>query len=93
MTVLRACRSADAQSVADRVRLAVLRLSAGRLDELGRYAQIANHDSTDILARVETPGYRQIEVRIRNGKVPTELQQRIIEEHRIQYESWFQKRG
>src|SRR5690349_18528861 len=93
MAVLQTCCPRDTRDAADRVRVAVLRLSAGRVDALRRCVEIANHDSTGLLARVETPGHLQIEVRIRNGKVPKELQQRFIEEDRIQYESWLQKSG
>lgn len=85
MTLLQTCRPGDPQEAADRVRVAVLKLSAGQLEVLRGYVKTANYDSAEILARAERPGYRQIEVRISNDRVPTELQQRIIEEDRIQY--------
>ena len=48
----------------------------------------AAYDPGGLLLRAESPGYRQIEVRIRNGRVPSELQERIVAEDRAQYEAW-----
>ena len=70
----------------DRVRLAVLKLAAGDIEQLGQHIEIAKRDYRDVLAAAEYPGYSKDMLRIPD--LPQEEQQRIIDADWGQYQEW-----
>ena len=89
MAILGGYGSDDGQPEPNRVRLAVLKLSAGKVDWLPLYLESAKHDYKDVLARAEQPGCREKAPRI--DRTPSGLRERIFAEDRSQYESWLSR--
>lgn len=85
MAILDGYGSDDGQPEPDRVRLAVLKLSAGRVDRLRPYLESAKRDRKEVLARAEQPGYAEKILRI--DRTPSEPRERILAEDPSQYES------
>ncbi len=69
-----------------RVHLAVLKLAAGKLDELRRGIETAKCDYRDVLAYAEYPAYMKKSFRI--AKLPPEEQRKIIDADWRQYDGW-----
>jgi hypothetical protein len=88
LRIVQTFQSAAPADRACRLSAAALKLSTGNIDRLCQYLQQAQFDPIELLRRAESPGYRQIEVRIRNRGLPRELQERIIAEDRELYEAW-----
>jgi hypothetical protein len=89
LAMLETAQASAPAGLGTRVCAAALKVSAGNVTLLRRALENARGDPEELLRRAEWPGYRQIEVRIRNRGVPRELQQRIMDEDREQYEGWF----
>ncbi len=68
-----------------RVQLAVLKLAAGRLDQLRRQIETAKFDCRDVLAPAEYPRYS---CEIGFDDVLASLRQAVIDDDWRQYESW-----
>lgn len=69
-----------------RVRLAVLKLSAGCEDHLGTHMQTAMCDYRDVLTLAEYPTYTKHVPG--PGRVPGDEEQRIIDADQEQYRAW-----
>ena len=75
---------------ADRVHLAILKLSAGRFERLRAQVEAAKADYRDVLGPAEYPGYSKRMFRI--ASLPSDEQQKIIDADWKQYQDWFSKR-
>lgn len=72
-----------------RVRAAVLKLAAGRLEQLRREVDTAKRDYRDVLAGAEYPGYFR---RVPGpGSLPADEEKRIIDADWRQYQEWFSR--
>jgi len=72
-----------------RVRLAALKLAAGRIERLRTEVEGAKCDYRDVLAAAEYPGYFR---RVPGpGKLPAAEVQRIIDADWKQYQEWFRR--
>ena len=74
----------------DRVRLAILKLTAGNLEELRMHIEIAKRDFRDVLSVAEYPAYTKKWLRI--DTLPADEQQRIIDADWKQYEDWLKRK-
>ena len=70
----------------DRVRLAVLKLAAGNLEELRMHLGIAKIDFRDVLSAAEYPLYTKKWFHI--DKLPPDERQQIIDADWKQYQAW-----
>jgi hypothetical protein len=75
---------------ADRVHLAVLKLSSGSMDALRRHIEWAKSDWRDVLGPAEYPAYTKKMFRI--DRLSDEEQRQIIERDWQQYENWLSKK-
>jgi hypothetical protein len=70
-----------------RVRLAILKLAAGNIEQLMHWIDAALLDYRDVLAPAEYPGYlRRVPI---SGALPPEEEQGIIDNDWKQYQDWF----
>lgn len=67
-----------------RVRVAILKLSDGRLDQLETYVRLAQQDFRDVLAEAEYPEA----LRQPMWRLPAEAARRIREADRAQFLAW-----
>lgn len=74
---------------ADRVRMAVLKLSSGDFAKLRTHIEMAKRDFRDVLAYAEYPAYMKVGFGV--GKLPETEQSRIIGSDWQQYEEWLRK--
>ena len=74
---------------ADRVRMAVLKLSDGDLTRLRTHIEMAKRDFRDVLAYAEYPAYMRTGFGV--GNLPKTEQSRIIDRDWQQYEEWLRK--
>lgn len=72
----------------DRVRLAILKLSGGRLDRLRAHLETAKKDYRDVIASAEYPAYMDT---IQPSAAGSPAAQRAILADREQYASWRRK--
>ncbi len=70
----------------NRVRLAILKIAKGRVDELRRQTERAKFDYRDVIAFAEYPGYIKIWSRI--NEISKEEKQKIIDQDWKHYETW-----
>jgi hypothetical protein len=75
---------------ADRVRVAVLKLAAGSVEQLRFHLESAKMDYRDVLGPAEYPGYSRRLFRI--DKLPADERQRIIDADWKQFQEWFERR-
>lgn len=73
----------------DRVRMAILKLAAGNLEELRAQVGIAKRDFRDVLSEAEYPLYTKKWFRI--DKLPPDEQQKIIDADWKQYQAWLNR--
>jgi hypothetical protein len=73
----------------DRVRMAILKLAAGNLEELRTQVGIAQRDFRDVLSEAEYPLYTKKWFRI--DKLPPDEQQKIIDADWKQYQAWLNR--
>jgi hypothetical protein len=83
------CENSDAKGL-ERVRLAVVKLSGGSLDELRGQIEVAKSDWRDVLSAAEYPeesrfGYVEL------GKLGEESRRGVRARDRKQYEEWLQE--
>ena len=71
----------------DRVRLAVLKLSGGKLSELRRQIEVARMDWRDVLGAAEQPEALKMGF-LEYAKLPSEERHEIDARDRQQYDSW-----
>ena len=74
----------------DRVRLAILKLSAGTFEQLRSQVQAAKADYREVLGPAEYPGYMRRMFRI--DRLSPDEQQKIIDADWKQYQDWFSRR-
>ena len=74
---------------ADRVHLAILKLSAGSIEQLRSQLEAAKSDYREVLSPAEYPGYTKRMFRI--DRLSSDEQQRIIDADWKQYQDWFSK--
>jgi hypothetical protein len=80
---------ASSQNEPHRVRLAALKLAAGKIDQLRREIENARCDYRDVLAAAEYPGYfRHVP---RSGALASEAEQQIIDADWRQYQDWLKR--
>ncbi len=73
-----------------RVRLAILKLADGDLDQLLDATQTAIEDYRDVLAWAEYPRYSR---EIGFGDVPDSVKQGVIDDDWRQYHEWFERKS
>ena len=73
----------------DRVRLAILKLSAASIERLRYQLETAKSDYREVLGPAEYPGYMKRMFRIES--LSSDEQQRIIDRDWKQYQDWFSK--
>ena len=75
---------------ADRVHLAILKLSAGKFERLRAQVEAAKADYRDVLGPAEYPGYTKRWFRI--DKLSEEERQKTIDADWKQYQDWLAQR-
>jgi len=78
------------QGERERVRAAILKLSAGSLEQLRAQVEAAKVDYREVLGPAEYPGYRKHWFRM--DRLSGDERQRIIDADWKQYQDWFVKR-
>jgi hypothetical protein len=79
----------EGESGAARVRLAILKLVAGRFDQLRSHVDMAKRDYRDVLAYAEYPNYMQKVPP--SGGIPAAKEQEAIDQDWRQYEEWLKR--
>jgi hypothetical protein len=71
-----------------RVRLAALKLAAGRLDQLKVFVREALLDYRDVIGPAEYPGYGRL---CHSGDIPVNVMERTIADDSKQYNEWLRR--
>jgi hypothetical protein len=71
-----------------RVRLAALKLAAGRLDQLKAIVQEALLDYRDVIGPAEYPGYGRL---CHSGDIPIDVMNKTIADDSKQYNDWLRR--
>jgi DinB family protein len=79
----------DGEPEPDRVRLAVLKLSEGSIEQLRYHIAGAKCDFREVLSPAEYPGYTKRMFRI--SKLPADQRKRIIDADWKQYQDWLER--
>jgi hypothetical protein len=90
MAILKTYGTEKWQHEEDRVRLAVLKLAAGSIEQLQSHIDVAKQDYRDVLAYAEYPNYmRRVSP---SEKIAEDRKQEIIDQDWLQYQEWFKRR-
>jgi hypothetical protein len=73
-----------------RVQLAILKLAAGRLDQLRSHLEMAKQDYRDVLAYAEYPQYMRAVPP--SEKIESPRREQIIGQDWTEYQEWLQKK-
>ena len=90
LTMLGEYGAEDWHPEVDRVRMSILKLAAGNLEELRMHLEIAKRDFRDVLSVAEYPAYTKKWFHI--DKLPPYEKQEIIDADWEQYQDWLNRK-